>query len=88
MTKEDVVEHFERLRGILHYLSLLRKEQKAAASSLIEMKEESLKEDQSEQKFFKHSFEIACLYDEQIKKELKELTAEIEQAKITAKSCH
>ncbi len=88
MTKEDVIDHFEKLKVILSYLTLLRKEQQEVAASLIAMKEESLKEKQDDQKFFEHSFEIACLYDEQIKKELKELTAEIEKAKITAKSCH
>jgi hypothetical protein len=88
MTKEDVIDHFEKLKVILNHLTLLRKEQQEVAASLIAMKEESLKEDQSDQNFFLHSFEIACLYDEQIKKELRELTASIEKAKITAKSCH
>ena len=88
MTKEDVIDHFEKLKVILNHLTLLRKEQQEVAASLIAMKEESLKEEQSDQNFFLHSFEIACLYDEQIKKELRELTASIEKAKITAKSCH
>ena len=61
MTKEDVIDHFEKLKVILNHLTLLRKEQQEVAASLIAMKEESLKEDQSDQNFFLHPFEIACL---------------------------